>query len=176
MTCVSCSQLKVLDESPALYEATFIKGIYQMKDTADLKLGRVVHARMLQRDRFDELCPVMPDYENDEENCTKQKVTKTGKVSGGERSWSTSTDYYKQKKAAFEAAHKGKDVIDLETLALVASIEQAIWKHEDARTILSAQGDNEVIHRWEDKCWRRAMLDAVRPHMDKPIIADIKTM
>jgi len=160
---VSQSMLKVLDESPSLFEASYITRTYKRPDTADQKLGRVVHAYVLQRDRFDALCPIMPDFHLD------------GNVdSKGKPSISKSTTYYQERKREFEAANAGLDIIDADELATVKALAEAIWSQPEARAILEAQGENEVVHRWFDRVDRRCMMDAPRPGLR--VCADIKTI
>jgi hypothetical protein len=166
---LSQSMLKVLDESPAQFHARFIAQTMEDEDTADKKLGRVIHAFMLERDRFDELCPRMPAFESDPENVTKGTEKRPGK-----RSYSKTTDYYQTKKKEWEAQHAGCDSIDDETYAQVIAIEQAIRKHDDALAILTAKGEHEVVHRWHDRVDRRCKMDIVRPR--NAVIADIKTL
>jgi hypothetical protein len=127
-----------------------------------------------ERDRFNELCPRMPAYEHDPENCKKSKTTKAGKVTGGERTHSKSTEYYQTKKAEFEADNAGKDVIDDAEYGRIVAMDNAIWKHPDAAEILGNSDENEVIVRWEDRIPRRAKMDGPRPKLG--IIADLKTI
>jgi len=160
---LSASMLKTLDESPALFEASYITRTYKRPDTADQKLGRAVHGYVLQRDRFEEMFPIMPDYHL------------MGNVdSKGKASTSKSTTYYQDRKREFEAANRGRDIIDADDLRTVKSLANAIWDHADAREILESGNENEVIHRWHNRVPRRCMKDAPRPALG--LCADIKTI
>lgn len=161
---VSQSQLKVLDASPAEFYARFVAGTLRDKDSPDKRLGRCIHAKILQPDLFNSLCPMMPDFHLN------------GNVDAkGKPSTSKSTSYYQEHKREFELANAGKDIIDADEYALVRDIANAVWRHEDAHAILSANGENEVQHRWEDRIKRRGMMDADRVQ-SLGIIADVKTM
>lgn len=163
----SQSMIKSLDESAATFAARYIHGTLVDKDTKAKKLGRVVHGYTLQADEFSELFPIMPRYELDAGNVTKDKIPK--------RTASKSTEYYKTKKKEFFEQNASKDIIDDFLLLKARAIRQAIGEHPDAVTILENADAFEVVHRWIDRgLKRRCMMDIPAPAIG--VIGDIKVM
>lgn len=171
-----CSQtmLKALDESPARFKGLYIDGTVDDKDTDARRIGRCLHALVLQPDLFADLCPIMPRYELDPENRTKETVTKTGKVSGGKQTDSKSTNYYQDKKVEFEQANAGRDIIDEITLRRLKAMKSAILAHEEACFILENAEGFEIPHRWFDRIKRRCLIDILAPNLE--LIGDVKVM
>lgn len=104
-------------ESPRLYEGRHITGIVPPKEpTAAMRKGSIAHAALLEPDKFAEQYVVMPAFENDVDNVTKS----------GDRSKSTATTYYQNKKAAFEKSHAGKIIVDQKDFAMIQGMSAAV--------------------------------------------------
>lgn len=163
----SQSMLKQLDVSAARFKGLFVDDPPTIadKDTKDKKLGRALHGyTLLPPEQFEETFPVMPRWELDEGNVTKEKVPR--------RTYSKTTEYCKTKKAEFLEVHGGKDIIDESVLRKVKNMKSAILAHDDARVILDAADAFEVPHFWENKIKRRCCMDIVCPTLS--LVADIK--
>jgi hypothetical protein len=160
----SASMLKKLAESPQEFQQLFITREMQQPDTEAMKFGRMFHCWMLERDTFASRFPSMPAFELDADNKTK----------AGKPSQSKSTEYYQAKSAEFMAACAGKTISTHEHHDLLTALETAIYRHDEARELIEADGPVEHVIRWHDKIARKARLDKIVSQMN--CIPDIKTM
>jgi hypothetical protein len=148
---VSHSSLEVFMRSIPEYHGRYItKTIPRPDPTPSMILGTALHARILERDKWDTLVGVAPEVD---------RRTKDGK-----ESWAT-----------FLQSAKGKAVISSDQFSVVAEMEKSVLAHEAAAGYLAAPGESEKIIRWTDPdtgivC--KAKVDRLAP--DCPVI-DLKT-
>lgn len=114
---ISRGMLADLFESPRLYEGRYILGNIPPKEATPLMIkGSLAHAALLEPRKFQDRYVVMPDFQNDPENVTKQ----------GQRSNSTATTYYQTKKAAFEQQNEGLQIVTAAEYEMIAGMSAAL--------------------------------------------------
>ncbi len=148
---VSHSDLEIFRDSPPMYEARFLKGMWPFEQTDAMAFGHVFHSMILENLQTFTLIP-------------DEALSAAGQKRG--KAWDE-----------FERAHDGETLFSKAQADNLYQMRDAILKHGMARAILfEMQGDNEQSIKWTDAdtgltC--RCRLDALRPN--DGVIADIKT-
>jgi exodeoxyribonuclease VIII len=129
--------------------------------------GTAVHCALLEPAKFVDRYTVMPDL-------TTGCKNKDGTISKSPKS----TDDYKKRLAAFEAANVGKLLLEPEEAAACKAIAESIAACRTASELLTGPGKNELGVAWNDRdsgspC--KAMLDRLTQHEGRTCVVDIKT-
>lgn len=164
-THISQSELKAMHKNPHEWHEIRCGRLPPKKPTDDMKLGNILHCRLLEPHLFTERYATMPAFNLDPENLTKK----------GKRSTSTNTDYYEAKVAEWIDKNKGREFVDEETIAQVDFMIQAIYRHDQTFDLLSACNvhDNEMEIFAEYRGVKiRGKLDAI--NHNKTRIIDLK--
>lgn len=133
--------------------------------TQSLKIGRLVHCGKLEPQKLLENYVVMPSFERDEENVTKDNVKTVSK----------NTLYYKSKVKQFNEANTDKEIVTQEDLQVMQSCLASLHQSERAKQYLE-NGRYELTVIWIDpdtglKC--KARLDCFQQPNNR--ITDLKT-
>lgn len=158
---VSNSRLKLVERSLAHYEAN-----PRIKETDALRFGSLVHAGQLEPLDIARRYAVMPNYHKDEENRTK----------GGERSFSKTTTYYKQRVADFQKANGDKQIIGEAEYDEMFGLLKSLASNGDAMKALDGGGEVEVSMVWEDEVTGllcKGRIDKLKQH--EGLFSDLKT-
>lgn len=129
-----------------------------------LQLGSLVHCGQLEPMALAKRYAVMPAFERDPKNVTKN----------GERSFSKTTVYYQNKCEEFQRVNEDKEIVGEDAYDRMVGIVSSICAHEQARSYLTGPGKVEIAIVWNDPetgllC--KARLDKFSPGL----IADLKT-
>lgn len=146
---VNNSALKLLSKSPftLLYASKHPK-----QATAAMELGSLVHAAVLEAERFD------AEYVGGPVGAPRN--TKAGKLV-----W-----------AEFEAQHAGKQIIKNETWQTVLAMRDALMHHPAAHAWLTKEGHSEVTGVWHDAEYDfECKMRADRLMANNMAIIDLKT-
>lgn len=140
---VSNSQLSRLIKSPSLIYAP-------VKQTPSLRWGTLVHAIILEADKFGETNAVMPEG-LDSGKGAKARVEE------------------------FEAANPGKEIVTHEEMVQLNSIRKAVFADPDASLLLGSPARIEQSIFWEDK--ETGIKCRCRPDFwrNDNVVVDIKT-
>ncbi|MCL1789968.1 MAG: PD-(D/E)XK nuclease-like domain-containing protein [Peptococcaceae bacterium] len=140
---IRCSDLKLVTKSPAHYMANLIN---PRPHTPALLFGILVHALVLERDRWEEAFVVAPAVD---------RRTKAGKAAWTE----------------FEEQSAGRTVIDQDTFDRADGVAGAVSIHPVCRALLQG-GETEKTIQWADQGLAgKARLDLYKPGW----IVDLKT-
>ncbi len=119
--------------------------------TPALELGHAVHYAVLEPAQFLERFIAAP------------KVDRRTKI--GKETW-----------AAFQLEHGDKEVVTDEQFETCIHISNACWSHPVASELLSGEGSNEVVARWQrDGLPCKARLDRVTTYGGWSVVGDLKT-
>lgn len=110
-------------------------------DTEAKRVGRIVHAGVLEPSRFKREYKAMPVYELQPKNKTAQ----------GERSTSTQTTYVREKREAFYEKYKDRTIITKADELLATSARSAFMKFDLCRAVLDRPGPVEQTIIWEEE-------------------------
>jgi hypothetical protein len=140
---VSNSQLSRLIKSPSLIYAP-------IKQTPSLRWGTLVHAIILEADKFGETNAVMPEG-LDSGKGAKARVEE------------------------FEAANLGKEIVSFDEMVQLNSIRKAVFDDPDASLLLGSPARIEQSIFWEDK--ETGIKCRCRPDFwrNDNVVVDIKT-
>lgn len=132
---VNQSRLKLLERSPEHYREA---GSGEVSKA--LLFGELCHVAVLEPDELHKRFAVMPAYELDPRNVTKQ----------GKQSKSKVCEFYKESKAAFEAdaAEKGQTVVEQSVFDQAEATAIAVRRNELAVQFLNGQREVSII--WND--------------------------
>lgn len=131
--------------------------------TKALRFGSFAHCGVLEPLAIAMRYAVMPRYELDAANVTKD----------GTASKSTGTTYYKQRAAEFAAANTGKEVVEQDAYDHLCGISRSLMRSERAREYLCERGDVEVCFVWDDE--ETGLRCKCRVDMLNSGICDLKT-
>ena len=131
---VNFSRLKLMSISPAHYRYGY-KG-----STKALQFGRLAHSGVLESASVPLLYAVMPAYELDADNQDAK----------GKSSTSKATTYYKERKAEFEHANLGREIVAASTYQDMVDLLKAIEANPRAVEYLNSPGRVEVSMLWTD--------------------------
>lgn len=104
-----------------------------------MRLGTLVHAYILEAERFRRAHVVLPDL-------TVGLLNEKGESYANPKA----TKQYKARLSAFGQEHRGKAFVDAEDWAICERIGEAIAGHATATDILMAEADAEVMVLWTD--------------------------
>jgi exodeoxyribonuclease VIII len=147
---VSNSMLGVLKKSAELYYLRYVLGIDKQKDTPEIKLGRFVHALILE-----------PDTVTDKYACVPKVDRRT-----------------KDGKAIYErivCEHQGKELIDYESWQQAMQMAEAVRNHGECKQVFRSQYDVELeltFNLFDTPC--KSKLDLFNP--SRNLILDVKTI
>lgn len=138
----------------------------RQKDSSGFALGSLSHTAWLESTTLAERYAVLPRWEEDEQNVT----------SGGVRSDSKSTNYYKQKLAAFDEANRDVEIVSRDQYAAMRAIVESLEADAKTRDLIHEKGATELSIVWEDpdtglRC--KGRIDKVCPASGR--MADLKT-
>lgn len=163
-THISQSELKAMHANPQEWSEIRCGRLPKKKPTADMKLGNILHCRLLEPHLFTERYATMPAFEMDALNATD----------AGKQSTSKATKYYKQKSAEWIDKNKGREFVDEETIAQVDFMIHAISNHKEVCELLYADimdFEKEVFTEYRG-VKIRGKLDAI--NHNKTRIIDLK--
>ena len=156
---ISASRIKLASRSMAHYYAGFVG-----RETQPMRLGSLVHTGKLEPLSLAERYVVMPQYQFDADNKSKD----------GAPSRSKSTAYYQLRKREFEDVNSDKIVVERTEFDTMRGVVESLSSNVDATRVLS--GLIEVSLVWSDpetgllcKC----RIDAL--NIDAATIGDLKT-
>ena len=111
--------------------------------TEALSDGTMVHLSVLQPEEFPRQYAVLPPFENDPENRTKQ---------GLEPKNLKSTGYYKEKKAMFTemCASAGREIVDESKYNMAYELGKRIREHDVTKRFFQRGSANEAVSVWRD--------------------------
>lgn len=147
----------------AMQSLRHFKEVTFTEPTPQLRLGSFVHCGVLEPLAISMRYAVMPRYELDKENTTSE----------GKPSTSKTTSYYKAQAAAFAAANRDKEIVDLADYEKLVRINKSLCRSDRAREYLGERGDAEVSLLWEDA--ETGLLCKARIDMLNSGINDLKT-
>lgn len=166
---VNNSLLSHVRRSPA-HARAYLDGRLADEPSAALRLGSLVHAGILEPDDVWERYAVMPRFERDAEN-----VTKDGRATS-----SKATSYYKTRVEQWEAevGASNKQVVTDAEVETMQGVAAAVRANARAAAALAEPGDSEVTVVWFDAetgllC--KARLDRLAYRDAVHVITDIKT-
>lgn len=133
---LSSSRLKLAATSLAHYKAG-----WQGEETPALRFGSLVHCGQLEPMALALRYAVMPAYEMDAENVTKD----------GEQTQSKSSKYYQTKKAEFYKANADKTIVTADQFDEMLGCVKSLCSNEAASSVLRGPGPVEVSIVWEDE-------------------------
>ena len=132
---ISNSRLKLATDSLAHYKAG-----WQGEESGAMRFGSLVHAGKLEPLEVAKRFAVMPSYETDPQNTTKD----------GEPSVSKSSKYYKFKKQEFLEANADKTIVEEKTYDEMIGTIRSLAQNEKAVDVLDGAGPVEVSIVWQD--------------------------
>ena len=166
------SFLKALMRSPA--HAQFDK-LNPKPSTESQRVGRIVHAGVLEPMRFKRDFKAMPAYE----------IHPYNKTQNGERSTSKNTKFYKDKAEKFLEKYKKREIISKEDFELATAARKAFMQFDISRAILDRPGPVEQTILWyenvgEESFQPQQVFCKIRPDKwliieDELIVIDVKT-
>lgn len=152
LTHVGSTMLRTYRSSPALYNALYVARILERDPSSNaMVLGSLTHALIADTDMWEEEFLLA-------EGCNSRR----GKL------W----DGY-----AEEAARRGLTPILEEQLTTAQAMAAAVMAHPTARQFFSADGQSELVIRWQHECGLRLKCKIDKPLFsdDSDIIVDLKT-
>ena len=154
---LSNSRIKVATES-----LLHFKEAGPVKETNSMRLGTFLHCGILEPEAIGNRYAVMPPYELDAENVTKD----------GKPSKATTTEYYKAKRYEFERVNEKKLIVTQSDYDMLTIIAKRMRDNERCVEWM-ARAETEVSIVWEDDdtgLMCKARLDVI-----SSIIADLKS-
>jgi hypothetical protein len=124
----------------ALRSLAHFKERPELDATPAMRLGSFLHCGVLEPLAIVERYAVMPRYEQDVGNVTRD----------GKPSESTGTIYFKQKAQEFRAANVGKEIVAAEDYKALVGVHRALMRSDRAREYLTERGESEVSILWHD--------------------------
>ena len=103
-------------------------------------VGSLIHCGRLEPAAFDQRYAVLPDFHLDEENVT----------TSGERSYSKSTKYTKQKTEEFQADNTGKEIVSGSWYREAKSAVESLYQDEESNELFNEKGNFELTLVWND--------------------------
>ena len=168
----SSSRLKGMMRSPAHMQFDLMN---PKDDTEAKRIGRIVHAAVLEPVRFKKGFIALPDYENWPEN----------KTASGDRSYSKATKFYKEHVEEFTARHRRREIITKSDAELADAARKAFEGFELSKIILDREGPVEETVLWnetvgEDSFQPQQVFCKIRPDKwivveNQLIVIDVKT-
>ena len=116
-----------------------VDGLLPIPDTNAMRIGRLLHAGVLEPLTMLQDYVVMPRYELDSENKTKQ----------GKPTESKATSYYKERVAEFEEVNASKQIVLKSEYETIAGVAAKIASDERCQSYLT-NGVAEVSFVWDD--------------------------
>lgn len=162
---VSKSQLDLVRRSPQHFKAAMDRPELR-EPTEAMEWGTALHTRVLEPERFNDLYVVFDDSEIIQKIIAEKPDTKVARA----------TKAYKDAKAAFDAEHAGKAVLDRNTAYEITQAAASIGAHPVARAIFtSGVSTIENSFFWTDE--KTGELCRCRPDFlrDDGIMVDLKT-
>jgi PDDEXK-like uncharacterized protein DUF3799 len=133
---LSNSGLSLLAKSPR----HFNEG-ERCEQTPDMAIGNLCHAGVFEPASVAERYAIQPPYEFDPENVTDK----------GAPSTNPNTNYCKRKRAEFEAANVGKEIVERKTYEQMMTLVLELAANETANRLLNAPGPCEVSIVWDEQ-------------------------
>jgi hypothetical protein len=130
---VSNSRLSLLNRSPAHFRQGF------KESTPALRLGSLIHAGVLEWKQLIDRYVFMPDYSNHPDN----------KTAGGDRSFSKTTKFVKEREALFRDLHHDKEIVTQAEYDKLIGMSEAFALCPEAKELLTG-GESEVAVVWDD--------------------------
>ena len=106
--------------------------------------GVMTHTSLLQPEEFPRLYTVLPPFQDDPENVTKDgSIPKSPKATG----------YYKDKKAQFESmcGSAGTEIVDAAKYEMAYQLGKRVREHPITKRFFQRGSANEATAVWEDK-------------------------
>ena len=146
---ISNSMLSLLKKCPELYHRRYILGIDDRQPTAEMKLGSLVHALVLEPEEVTSRYACVPKID---------RRTKGGKA------------IYER----IVCEHQGKDLIDYEVWDQAMRMAEAVTNHSECKQVFRSACDVELELSYElfdMPC--KSKLDLV--HQSRQLVLDLKT-
>ena len=144
---VSNSMLSVLKQSPKLFKQQFIDGDFVQSETKSMRLGTLLHAKVLEPDSFDDRFIINPNVD---------RRTKEGKAR-----WD-----------AFVTEIGTRTIIDVEELLVAARMANALLGHGSVSGWLLQDG---LIEKRIDFHWLGVDCRAKPDYFNEHVCLDVKT-
>lgn len=147
---VNASKLKLLARTPAHARQEVL---FPPEPSPAKELGTAVHKAILEPDLFRELYVPIP------------KIDRRSKK--GKEEWK-----------AFEEAHKDNERLPQDDYDICLGMTESVWKHPQAREILSGKGVNELSIVWVDETTGllcKARIDRLTMLGQWPVAVDVKS-
>lgn len=165
---VNNSLLTQLRRSPAHAKAS-IDGLLPDEQSPSLRLGSLIHTGFLEPGELESRYAVMPQFELDPQNRTKDGRQTTGKATG----------YYKDCVDEWLASTgaAGRQVVSQDDFDTMLGACRALSCHHRAAQLLADPGDSELSIVWDDASGLRckARIDRLCYRAGGHVVADLKT-